>query len=117
MESKVNQGARETSPEYSSVGSAGSKNFHLVDDLASVYVPAATLFRVIPNLSCQQMPGITVKDVSPHEFIKTYAAYLKRSGKLEVPKWVDLVKTGSFKELAPLESDWFYIRVGEFSPN
>jgi len=37
---------------------------------------------------------------------------LKRSGKLEVPTWVDIVKTGSFKELAPYDPDWFYIRAG-----
>lgn len=54
----------------------------------------------------------TVKDVNAHAFIKAYAAHLKRSGKLEVPKWVDLVKTASFKELAPIDADWFYARVG-----
>ncbi|CAG8508506.1 9870_t:CDS:2 [Ambispora leptoticha] len=53
----------------------------------------------------------TVKDVNPHEFVKAYAGYLKRSGKLEVPKWVDLVKTGAYKELAPYDADWFYIRA------
>jgi hypothetical protein len=46
-------------------------------------------------------------------FIKAYAAYLKRTGKLEVPKWVDLVKTGTFKELAPYDPDWYYIRAGK----
>lgn len=45
-------------------------------------------------------------------FIKAYAAYLKRTGKLEVPKWVDLVKTGTFKELAPYDPDWYYVRAG-----
>jgi ribosomal protein S19E (S16A) len=59
------------------------------------------------------MPSVTVKDVDPHVFIKTYAAYLKRSGKLEVPKWVDLVKTGTYKEMAPYDPDWFYHRVGK----
>ncbi|KAG0774999.1 hypothetical protein G6F22_013630 [Rhizopus arrhizus] len=44
-------------------------------------------------------------------FIKAYAAYLKRTGKLEVPKWVDLVKTGTFKELAPYDPDWYYVRA------
>lgn len=29
------------------------------------------------------MTGKTVKDVSPHEFVKAYAAHLKRSGKVE----------------------------------
>ncbi|XP_042459897.1 40S ribosomal protein S19-like [Zingiber officinale] len=52
----------------------------------------------------------TVKDVSPHEFVKAYAAHLKRSGKLELPEWADIVKTGRFKELAPYDPDWFYIR-------
>ena len=62
-----------------------------------------------------KMPAVTVKDVNAHEFIKAYSAYLKRSGKLEVPKWVDLVKTGHYKELAPIDPDWFYVRVGTIS--
>ncbi|KAL1935580.1 hypothetical protein VTP01DRAFT_4720 [Rhizomucor pusillus] len=57
------------------------------------------------------MGGITVKDVNAHEFIKAYAAYLKRTGKLEVPKWVDIVKTGTYKELAPYDPDWYFIRA------
>ncbi|KAJ3188263.1 40S ribosomal protein S19 [Gaertneriomyces sp. JEL0708] len=55
--------------------------------------------------------GVTVKDVSSHAFVKAYAAYLKRTGKLEVPKWVDLVKTAPYKELAPYDQDWFYVRA------
>jgi small subunit ribosomal protein S19e len=58
----------------------------------------------------------TVKDVSPHTFVKGYAAYLKRTGKIEVPKWVDLVKTGTFKELAPYDPDWYYVRCGMSLP-
>jgi small subunit ribosomal protein S19e len=63
------------------------------------------------------MPGVNVKDVNAHEFVRQYAAYLKRSGKLEVPKWVDLVKTGAFKELAPYDPDWFYVRTGKRAPS
>jgi hypothetical protein len=63
--------------------------------------------------SSEIMPGVTVKDVSAHSFVKAYAAYLKRTGKLEVPKWVDLVKTGSYKELAPYDPDWYYVRAGK----
>ncbi|XWS69643.1 hypothetical protein CRYUN_Cryun04dG0196600 [Craigia yunnanensis] len=48
--------------------------------------------------------GRTVKDVSPHEFIKAYAAHLKRSGKIELPPWIDIVKTARFKEPAPYDS-------------
>ncbi|KAJ3168355.1 40S ribosomal protein S19 [Geranomyces variabilis] len=55
--------------------------------------------------------GVTVKDVSAHAFVKAYAAYLKRTGKLDVPKWLDLVKTATYKELAPYDQDWFYIRA------
>ncbi|KAH9847933.1 ribosomal protein S19e [Lenzites betulinus] len=55
------------------------------------------------------MPG--VRDISAEAFITAYASHLKRSGKLEVPTWVDLVKTGSFKELAPYDADWYYVRA------
>ena len=52
----------------------------------------------------------TVKDVSPHEFVKAYASHLKRSGKMELPEWTDIVKTAKFKELAPYDPDWYYVR-------
>ncbi|KAF8523347.1 ribosomal protein S19, partial [Hysterangium stoloniferum] len=55
------------------------------------------------------MPG--VRDVAADEFITAYSSHLKRSGKLEVPTWVDIVKTGSFKEQAPYDPDWFYVRA------
>ncbi|BEJ18147.1 hypothetical protein CspHIS471_0704240 [Cutaneotrichosporon sp. HIS471] len=55
------------------------------------------------------MPG--VRDISAEHFIKAYSAHLKRSGKLEIPTWVDIVKTGPQKELAPYDPDWFYVRA------
>ena len=55
----------------------------------------------------------SVKDISAHEFVVKYAAWLRKSGKLPVPKWVDIVKTGSHKELAPYGDDWYYVRAGE----
>ncbi|XP_057952895.1 small ribosomal subunit protein eS19x [Malania oleifera] len=57
----------------------------------------------------------TVKDVSPHEFVKAYSAHLKRSGKMELPEWTDIVKTGTFKELAPYDPDWYYIRAASMA--
>lgn len=30
-----------------------------------------------------------------------------------LPDWVDFAKTGAFKELAPLDPDWYYIRAGK----
>ena len=32
---------------------------------------------------------------------------------IQLPSWVDIVKTGAFKELAPYDPDWYYIRAGE----
>lgn len=55
--------------------------------------------------------AFTVKDVSAAEFIAAYAAFLKRTDKLEVPTWADYVKTGVHKQLAPLDKDWLYIRA------
>merc|ERR1711998_626255 len=59
--------------------------------------------------------GVTVKDVSAHDFVIAYAAHLKRTGKVEVPKWADLVKTATFKELAPYDPDWYYIRAASMA--
>eukprot|EP00657_Telonema_sp_P-1_P009845 TRINITY_DN407_c0_g1_i2.p1 TRINITY_DN407_c0_g1~~TRINITY_DN407_c0_g1_i2.p1 ORF type:complete len:150 (+),score=34.37 TRINITY_DN407_c0_g1_i2:258-707(+) len=53
----------------------------------------------------------TVKDVPADQFIKKTAEFLKRQPKFQVPKWADLVKTGHFKELAPYDQDWFYVRA------
>lgn len=41
---------------------------------------------------------------------------LSRSGKLKVPDWVDIVKLGKHKELAPSDENWFYIRAGKSQP-
>lgn len=58
--------------------------------------------------------GTTVKDVSAADFVSTYAAHLKRVGNIELPQWVDTVKTAPRKELAPYDPDWYFIRVGRF---
>ena len=55
---------------------------------------------------------LLILNSSADAFIAAYASHLKRSGKIEVPQWVDMVKTGAFKELAPYDQDWFYIRAG-----
>ena len=31
---------------------------------------------------------------------------------IKLPQWVDIVKTASFKELAPYDPDWYYVRAG-----
>ncbi|ROT42043.1 ribosomal protein S19e [Sodiomyces alkalinus F11] len=55
--------------------------------------------------------GVTVRDVDAQKFITSYAAFLKRQGKLPIPGWVDIVKTGHGKELPPQDIDWFYVRA------
>ncbi|XP_072384227.1 small ribosomal subunit protein eS19-like [Diabrotica undecimpunctata] len=56
------------------------------------------------------MPSVTLKDVDQHKFVKAFASFLKKTGKLRVPEWVDLVKTSRAKELAPYDPDWYYVR-------
>lgn len=53
----------------------------------------------------------TVKDVTPAKFIAAYAAHLKKGGKVTLPAWVDIVKTSANNELAPSDSEWYYIRA------
>ena len=36
-----------------------------------------------------------------------------RCAQIQLPSWVDIVKTGAFKELAPYDPDWYYVRAGE----
>jgi small subunit ribosomal protein S19e len=56
--------------------------------------------------------GITVKDVPADEFIEAFAKYLKRSGKIDVPKWVDIVKTGkSLFLLVQIVLSWFWQEI------
>jgi hypothetical protein len=31
---------------------------------------------------------------------------------VQLPAWVDIVKTASFKELPPMDPDWYYVRAG-----
>ncbi|RUS71177.1 hypothetical protein EGW08_021064 [Elysia chlorotica] len=55
--------------------------------------------------------GISVKDVNAHEFTKALADFLKRTGKVKVPDWADIVKLGRHKELSPYDEDWYFIRA------
>ena len=57
----------------------------------------------------------TVKDVNAYAFITAYADYLKKTDKLEIPPWVDLVKTSKARELAPFDKDWLYVRTASIA--
>lgn len=61
------------------------------------------------------MPSCSVKDVCQQDFTVALAAHLKKSGKMKVPEWVDLVKTNVSKELAPYDEDWFYVRCASIA--
>jgi len=55
--------------------------------------------------------GATVKDVPAQQFVSELAAHFKKSQKLELPEWQDLIKTGTYKQLCPQDPDWYYIRA------
>lgn len=40
-------------------------------------------------------------------------ASLRLSLQIHLPTWVDIVKTGAFKQLAPYDEDWYFVRAGE----
>jgi len=63
----------------------------------------------------EEARGICVRDVAADSFISAYAEHLKNSDKFELPVWADLVKTGTFKELAPYGDDWYYIRAASIA--
>ena len=55
--------------------------------------------------------GQGVKDVPANDFINAVSAYLKSTGKVQLPSYVDYCKTGSFKELGPQDEDWYYVKA------
>lgn len=55
--------------------------------------------------------GATVKDVPVQEFVVALAQHFKKSQKLELPAWHDLIKTAAFKELPPQDADWYFMRA------
>lgn len=57
------------------------------------------------------MPGVSVRDVPAQQFIDAYASFLQRQGKLDIPGYVELVKTSAGSELPPQDAEgWFYKR-------
>lgn len=45
------------------------------------------------------------------------ASFLFGCVQLQIPDWVDIVKTATFKELPPQDKDWYYIRAGATAPD
>merc|ERR1712217_294999 len=68
-----------------------------------------------PLKTSVKMQSVGVKDVDQQVFTKALAAFLKKSGKVKLPEWVDLVKTNVAKELAPYDEDWYYTRLASMA--
>ncbi len=52
----------------------------------------------------------TVYDVPTEDLIQVLAEELKKLNKITPPDWASYVKTGSFKQHAPQDPDWWFIR-------
>lgn len=58
------------------------------------------------NNSC----STTLRDIPASLFISTYATYLKNSGQIQLPSWVDITKSGPHKIFSPANPDWIFFR-------
>ncbi|PSK39888.1 40S ribosomal protein S19-B [Candidozyma pseudohaemuli] len=79
----------------------------------NIFSSAETSLRDLEYYSCpnKELSAIWL-DVPAQDFINAYAQFLQRQGKLEVPGYVELVKTSAGNELPPQESEtWFYKRA------
>ena len=54
------------------------------------------------------MARVTAKDVNLQGFFRAPTAFLKKFGKLKLPKWADTVKLPKHQELAPYDKNWFH---------
>jgi small subunit ribosomal protein S19e len=54
---------------------------------------------------------VNVYDVPAEKLISRLAERMRSEGKIKPPEWADYVKTGVHKEKAPIQDDWWYIRV------
>mmetsp|Transcript_274 Transcript_274/g.802 ORF Transcript_274/g.802 Transcript_274/m.802 type:complete len:158 (-) Transcript_274:219-692(-) len=63
----------------------------------------------------QEVQASSVRDIPAEAFIKAYAAHLKTNDKMQLPNWVDIVKTATFKELGPYDPDWYYVRAASLA--
>lgn len=57
----------------------------------------------------------SIKDVDQSAAVVKIAEFLKKSGKVTVPEWADLVKLARFKELAPIDPDWYFVRTASIA--
>merc|ERR1712158_265188 len=70
---------------------------------------------LFPLKTSIKMQSVGVKDVDQQVFTKALSAFLKKSGKVKLPEWVDIVKTNVSKELAPYDDDWYFTRCASIA--
>ena len=63
-------------------------------------------------ITLNKISRVNAKDVSYEKLIAAVAEFLKKSGKFKVPEWIDVIKSGPNRYLAPTEpSEWLFIRA------
>ncbi|AEA39033.1 40S ribosomal protein S19 (nucleomorph) [Cryptomonas paramecium] len=62
---------------------------------------------------CIQTP--TVTDIPADFFIAFYANFLKKGGQVDVPSWIDIVKTKNSRKNSPYSSDWFFYKLASLA--
>lgn len=55
---------------------------------------------------------MSIKDVRRQKLTEKLGEELKAIEEIQAPDWSHFVKTGSFKERPPDQSDWWYLRAG-----
>nr|UXY86959.1 40S ribosomal protein S19 [Cryptomonas paramecium] len=62
---------------------------------------------------CTRIP--TVTDIPADFFIAFYANFLKKGGQVDIPSWIDIVKTKNARENSPYSSDWFFYKLASLA--
>ena len=75
-----------------------------------MFNPGTTFNFNMENMINKQC-STTLRDIPSSVFISTYANYLKNSGQVQVPSWIDLAKSGSHKMFSPSNPDWIFFRL------
>lgn len=55
--------------------------------------------------------SVTLRDIPASTFISTYATYLKNTGQVRLPSWVNITKSGSHAMFSPVNTDWIFFRL------
>lgn len=55
--------------------------------------------------------SVTLRDIPASTFISTYATYLKNTGQVRLPSWINITKSGSHTMFSPVNTDWIFFRL------